>query len=368
MLRFHPLVIARRTAVADDAIALTFDVPASAPRRVQVPRGTARRTAHADRRAGGKAHVLDRESRGGGGDHDRHTGAEFRPHVRASRAACEARRVRRRVDPEWKFLRAGRRARRRGTMPHSRPAAASRRCSRSRRPRSSVTPASRFQLYYGNTSSARTMFLEDVLALKDRFLTRFSVAFVMSREPQEVEWLNGRIDAAKLGEIARHDLAVPGIDEYFVCGPGTMGEEVQGALEALGARGRIHVEHFTPVATGMAAPAAVTTTVVTPAPATGTASAEITVVMDGRRRRFTMPLAGRSDPRCRGPRGTRPAVLLSRGRLLDLPRKARQRQCRNGTQRRTRGLGGRGRLYSLLPGAADLRGPRDQLRRMTGIP
>ncbi len=85
---------------------------------------------------------------------------------------------------------------------------------------------SRFQLWYGNTGAARTMFLEEVLALKDRYLARFSVAFVMSREPQEVEWLNGRIDAGKVREFARHDLDVPGTDEFFVCGPGTMGEAV----------------------------------------------------------------------------------------------------------------------------------------------
>ncbi len=74
------------------------------------------------------------------------------------------------------------------------------------------------------------MFLDEVLALKDRYLTRFSVAFVMSREPQDVEWFNGRIDAAKLREFARHDLRVAEVDEFFVCGPGTMGEDIPRAL------------------------------------------------------------------------------------------------------------------------------------------
>ena len=36
-------------------------------------------------------------------------------------------------------------------------------------------PASRFQLYYGNTHMARTMFLEEIQALKNRYLARFSV-------------------------------------------------------------------------------------------------------------------------------------------------------------------------------------------------
>jgi ring-1,2-phenylacetyl-CoA epoxidase subunit PaaE len=148
-------------------------------------------------------------------------------------------------------------------------------------------PDNHFQLYYGNTSAARTMFLEEVLALKDRFLPRFSVCFVMSREPQEVEWLNGRIDAGKVRQFARAGLAVPHIDEFFVCGPGTMAEEVHTALAELGAKGRVHVEHFTPVsepaAVARARPAG------RPEPAAA-AGAEITIVMDGRRRRFTMPL------------------------------------------------------------------------------
>jgi ring-1,2-phenylacetyl-CoA epoxidase subunit PaaE len=176
-------------------------------------------------------------------------------------------------------------------------------------------PGTRFQLWYGNTGTSRTMFLEEVMALKDRYLARFSVAFVMSREPQDVEWLNGRIDAAKIREFARHDLDVPGTDEFFVCGPGSMGETVSAVLAELGARGRIHVEHFAPVAaqaagvTGsrLAAPQA-------PSRAPG-ADTEVTVVMDGRRRQFTMPRDGE-------------VILDAAGRAgLDLPFSCRAGVC-----------------------------------------
>jgi ring-1,2-phenylacetyl-CoA epoxidase subunit PaaE len=50
-------------------------------------------------------------------------------------------------------------------------------------------------LIYGNRSISRTMFLEETLALKNRYIDRFAVHFVMSREPQQTAWLNGRIDA-----------------------------------------------------------------------------------------------------------------------------------------------------------------------------
>jgi ring-1,2-phenylacetyl-CoA epoxidase subunit PaaE len=145
-------------------------------------------------------------------------------------------------------------------------------------------PETRVQLYYGNTSTARTMFLEEVQALKDRFLSRFSVCFVMSREPQDVALFNGRIDAARVREFSRHGLAVAEVDEFFICGPGSMADEVQAALASLGATGRAHVEHFTAAAGGepMTAPAQ-------NAPAAGqSGGSEITVIMDGRRRRFAM--------------------------------------------------------------------------------
>jgi ring-1,2-phenylacetyl-CoA epoxidase subunit PaaE len=152
-------------------------------------------------------------------------------------------------------------------------------------------PRNRFQLWYGNTDRARAMFLEEVMSLKDRYLTRFSVAFVMSREPQDVERLNGRIDAGKLRAIAGQDLDVPAIDEFFVCGPGAMGEDLARSLAALGAKGRIHVEHFTTSAAVQPAPGTAHASV--PArPAVPGQEAEVIVVMDGRRRRFTMPRGG----------------------------------------------------------------------------
>ena len=86
-----------------------------------------------------------------------------------------------------------------------------------------ANPSSRFTLVYGNRTMARTMFLEDTLALKNRFTwERFSVYFVMSREPQHTALLNGRIDAAKIEALSREIVDIAGADEYFVCGPGGM--------------------------------------------------------------------------------------------------------------------------------------------------
>jgi ring-1,2-phenylacetyl-CoA epoxidase subunit PaaE len=176
-------------------------------------------------------------------------------------------------------------------------------------------PASRFQLYYGNTSTARTMFLDDVLALKDRYLPRFSVCFVMSREPQEFELFNGRIDSAKILELARHEFDAAAVDEFFICGPGSMAGDLQAALTSLGARGRVHVEHFVAAASA-AATAAVKPAIVAAGAAMAVADgATITVVMDGRRRAFKMPMHGE-------------VILDAAGRAgLDLPFSCRAGVC-----------------------------------------
>jgi len=150
----------------------------------------------------------------------------------------------------------------------------------------------RVLLFYGNTSSARTMCLEELLALKDRHLGRVSLHFVMSREPQEVALYNGRIDAARVRQFAAALFRAPEVSEYFVCGPGDMIERVTATLRELGVEsGRVHAEHFTVATTDAAAPregAAAATAPASPAADAGTA--EVSVLMDGRRRSFTMKM------------------------------------------------------------------------------
>ena len=62
--------------------------------------------------------------------------------------------------------------------------------------------AARVLLFYGNTGTGRTMCLEELLALKDRHLGQLALHFVMSREPQEVELYNGRLDAVRVRQFA----------------------------------------------------------------------------------------------------------------------------------------------------------------------
>jgi ring-1,2-phenylacetyl-CoA epoxidase subunit PaaE len=288
MLKFHPLVVAWRAEAADDAIAVTFDLPAGLREEFRFRAG---QHVAVRREIGGREERRTYSIVSPEGSESLTIGIRLQPGGRMStelaRSAVPGERIEV-MTPNGSF--------------HADAAGVARRFA-AFAAGSGITPVlsiaatalardpdSRFQLWYGNTDSARAMFLDDVLELKDRYLTRFSVAFVMSREPQDAEWFNGRIDAPKLREFARHDLRVAEVEEFFVCGPGTMGEDIPRALAELGAQGRMHVEHFTRGAAGDAAgPMAA---LARPAPADASANAEITVVMDGRRRRFSMAQGG----------------------------------------------------------------------------
>jgi ring-1,2-phenylacetyl-CoA epoxidase subunit PaaE len=146
---------------------------------------------------------------------------------------------------------------------------------------------SRVLLLYGNRTSANAMFLEELLELKNRFLERFSMHCLMSREPQEMDVFNGRLDAAKIRELAGVLFDPAAVDEAFLCGPGDMVGAAREALTALGVRGPIHFERFT---AGSGPPTAVSATGAAAGAAAPGAAGEtrVTVTADGRRRRFTM--------------------------------------------------------------------------------
>ncbi len=106
-------------------------------------------------------------------------------------------------------------------------------------------PNSRFTLLYGNRRQGSVMFHEELEDLKDRHLARFTLYNLFSREQQEVDLFNGRLDGAKVKAFADTLLPVDIIDEAFVCGPGAIIDEVESALRSCGLPAeRIHLERF----------------------------------------------------------------------------------------------------------------------------
>ena len=134
---------------------------------------------------------------------------------------------------------------------------------------------SRFTLIYGNRRLHDVMFHEALEDLKDRFIQRFTLYHLFSRERQDVDLFNGRLDAAKVRAFTDTLLPVSTIDEAFVCGPGAMIDEVEAALLAAGMdAGHVHVERF-------GVPTGSPRTHVEPGDA---AAARIAIVLDGIRR------------------------------------------------------------------------------------
>ena len=109
-----------------------------------------------------------------------------------------------------------------------------------------VEPDSEFILLYGNRTSNSIMFLEQLAALKDRYLDRLQIFHFLEEEDEEVELFNGRLDSAKVADVLGSIVDPKVIDAAFICGPGPMMDAVESGLVAAGVdREKILIERFT---------------------------------------------------------------------------------------------------------------------------
>ena len=107
-------------------------------------------------------------------------------------------------------------------------------------------PDSKFTLVYGNRRMASVMFNEALQDLKDRFADRFTMIHILSRQAQEVDLLQGRIDAGKVRALVATLLPARSMDEVFVCGPEAMITATETALVEAGVpQTRVYTERFT---------------------------------------------------------------------------------------------------------------------------
>lgn len=107
-------------------------------------------------------------------------------------------------------------------------------------------PHSHFALFYGNRELSSVLFLEEIAQLKNRYMERLAVHHFLSREEDEFEVLNGRIDTAKVQAILSRFLPADSIDTAFVCGPDAMMEAVESGLREAGLdSASIRSERFT---------------------------------------------------------------------------------------------------------------------------
>ena len=107
-------------------------------------------------------------------------------------------------------------------------------------------PETRFDLIYANKAAMDVMFLEELADLKDKYPARLALHHVLSREQRIAPLLSGRIDAEKLQALLGTAIHADDVDEWFLCGPF---ELVQLCRDTLAERGvnpdRIRFELFT---------------------------------------------------------------------------------------------------------------------------
>ncbi|RJQ77288.1 phenylacetate-CoA oxygenase/reductase subunit PaaK [Pseudonocardiaceae bacterium YIM PH 21723] len=142
-------------------------------------------------------------------------------------------------------------------------------------------PDARATLIYGNRRTDTVMFADDLADLKDRYPDRFQLIHVLSREMRDVELFSGRLDADRLHRLLSSVVPSDAVHHWWLCGPFGL---IQSTGEVLAARAvtSVHRELFY---------------VDEPPPElrhedevlVDGASSEVTVVLDGRSTTMTLP-------------------------------------------------------------------------------
>jgi ring-1,2-phenylacetyl-CoA epoxidase subunit PaaE len=148
------------------------------------------------------------------------------------------------------------------------------------RHRAAIVAGSRFTLIYGNRAAESVMFLDELADLKDRYPDRLVVFHVLSREVRDSPLLSGHLDKAKIDELLDIAMQPASVDEWFLCGPGDVIDAARASLRDHGvADDAVRFELFH-VASGQPAPAA--------AAVASSSSADVTIMLAGRSTRVVV--------------------------------------------------------------------------------
>ncbi len=106
-------------------------------------------------------------------------------------------------------------------------------------------PKSNFTLVFGNKNHSSIIFFEELEGLKNKYMDRFNLINILSRERTDSILNSGRINTEKLDQLKKLiDFHL--IDETFICGPEEMLFCVKDYLESMGIeKKKIHFELFT---------------------------------------------------------------------------------------------------------------------------
>ena len=276
--QFHPLTVARVEQLTDDAVAVTFDVPAELAEDYRFKPGQAltlrriedgrdeRRSYSICAPMGAQPRVGVREVPGGFFSsylvHQVKAGDTIDVLPPSGTFTADLT-----VPGDHVFVVAGS-----GITP-----ALSLAASVLRDGRSTVT------VFYGNRRTNTVMFADELADLKDRYGPRLQLVHVLSREPRDAELTSGRLDGARLRLLVENLVDAEHVDHWWLCGPHGMVGDAKELLTELGVPAqKVHQELFyvddvppQPVRGDDA-------TIIGP-------SSEVTVVLDGRSTTIALP-------------------------------------------------------------------------------
>ena len=238
--QFHPLTVARVEHLTDDAVAVTFDVPAELAEDYRFAPGQALTLRRVDgdrdeRRSysicapvGAPPRVGVREVPGGFFSswlvHDVRPGDEIDVLPPSGSFTADLS-----VPGDHVFVVAGS-----GITP-----ALSLASTVLRDGESTVT------VFYGNRRTNTVMFADELADLKDRYGTRLQLVHVLSREPRDAELTTGRLDGDRLRTLVGAFTDPGEVDHWWLCGPHGMVGDARALLAELGVPAeRVHQELF----------------------------------------------------------------------------------------------------------------------------
>ena len=106
-------------------------------------------------------------------------------------------------------------------------------------------PNSSFTLFYGNKNVESVVFREELEALKNQYMGRLSLHYIMSREAIGSPLFKGHITGEKCIEFAKNLFEPSNTDAVFICGPEEMLIDLKDTLKDLGVPEKyIHYELF----------------------------------------------------------------------------------------------------------------------------
>ena len=142
----------------------------------------------------------------------------------------------------------------------------------------------RVSLVYANRRTSTTMFVDELADLKDEHLASFELVHVLSREPRDVELFSGRLDGERLRRLLTEVVCVEPDSTFWLCGPYGLVTQARAVLGELGvADARIRTELFY---VEDVAPAQVHHPEAVP----GGPTCKVTVLLDGRETTAALPL------------------------------------------------------------------------------